>query len=99
MILPHMQVLSFFAMDDIISDFPETDLALVLGANDTVNPAAQTDPDSPIAGMPVLEVWKAKKSVKGHIIRVFDSFIRHNSGAGVIKGHNLVGIRVGNMGS
>ena len=42
---------------------------------------------------------KAKKSVKGHIIRVFDSFIRHNSGAGVIKGHNLVGIRAGNIGS
>ena len=52
-----------FAMDDINDDFPETDLALVLGANDTVNPAAQTDPDSPIAGMPVLEVWKAKKSI------------------------------------
>ena len=52
-----------FAMDDINDDFPEVDLALVLGANDTVNPAAQTDPDSPIAGMPVLEVWKAKKSV------------------------------------
>jgi NAD(P) transhydrogenase alpha subunit len=52
-----------FAMDDINHDFPETDLAMVLGANDTVNPAAQTDPDSPIAGMPVLEVWKAKKSI------------------------------------
>jgi len=52
-----------FAMDDINQDFPETDVALVLGANDTVNPAAQTDPDSPIAGMPVLEVWKAKKSI------------------------------------
>lgn len=83
-----------FAMDDINQDFPETDLALVLGANDTVNPAAQTDPDSrkfifqrmpsifmiflfspsgfptililpliAIAGMPVLEVWKAKKSI------------------------------------
>jgi len=52
-----------FAMDDINDDFPEVDLALVLGANDTVNPAAQTDPDSPIAGMPVLEVWKAKKSI------------------------------------
>eukprot|EP00536_Pseudo-nitzschia_multiseries_P002359 jgi/Psemu1/322520/estExt_fgenesh1_pg.C_310013 len=52
-----------FAMDEINQDFPETDIALVLGANDTVNPAAQTDPDSPIAGMPVLEVWKAKKSI------------------------------------
>lgn len=52
-----------FAMDDINKEFPETDLALVLGANDTVNPSAQTDPDSPIAGMPVLEVWKAKRSV------------------------------------
>jgi NAD(P) transhydrogenase alpha subunit len=52
-----------FAMDDINDGFPETDLALVLGANDTVNPAAQTDPDSPIAGMPVLEVWNAKKTV------------------------------------
>jgi len=52
-----------FAMDDINQDFPDTDIALVLGANDTVNPAAQTDPDSPIAGMPVLEVWKAKKSI------------------------------------
>jgi len=52
-----------FAMDDINQDFPLTDLALVLGANDTVNPGAQTDPDSPIAGMPVLEVWKAKNSI------------------------------------
>ena len=52
-----------FAMDDINDDFPQTDLALVLGANDTVNPSAQTDPDSPIAGMPVLEVWKAKRTI------------------------------------
>jgi NAD(P) transhydrogenase len=51
------------AMDDINGDFPETDVAVVLGANDTVNPAAQTDPDSPIAGMPVLEVWKAKHTI------------------------------------
>jgi NAD(P) transhydrogenase alpha subunit len=51
------------SMDDINPDFPETDLALVLGANDTVNPAAETDPDSPIAGMPVLQVWKAKKCI------------------------------------
>ncbi|HDN25485.1 MAG TPA: NAD(P)(+) transhydrogenase (Re/Si-specific) subunit beta, partial [Thioploca sp.] len=47
-------------MDEINDDFPETDVVLVIGANDTVNPAAQDDPNSPIAGMPVLEVWKSK---------------------------------------
>jgi NAD(P) transhydrogenase subunit beta len=47
-------------MDEINRDFPETDVAMVIGANDTVNPAAQENPNSPIAGMPVLEVWKAK---------------------------------------
>ncbi len=47
-------------MDEINEDFPETDVVLVIGANDTVNPSAQTDANSPIAGMPVLEVWKAK---------------------------------------
>ncbi|NET59922.1 MAG: Re/Si-specific NAD(P)(+) transhydrogenase subunit beta [Symploca sp. SIO2E6] len=46
-------------MDEINEDFPETDLVLVIGANDTVNPSAMEDPGSPIAGMPVLEVWKA----------------------------------------
>ncbi|SUO95476.1 Re/Si-specific NAD(P)(+) transhydrogenase subunit beta [Suttonella ornithocola] len=50
-------------MDEINEDFPDTDLVLVIGANDTVNPAAQTDPNSPIAGMPVLEVWKARQVV------------------------------------
>ncbi|MCS4533780.1 Re/Si-specific NAD(P)(+) transhydrogenase subunit beta [Neisseria montereyensis] len=50
-------------MDEINDDFPETDVVLVIGANDTVNPAAETDPNSPIAGMPVLEVWKAKEVV------------------------------------
>lgn len=47
-------------MDEINADFPETDVVLVIGANDTVNPSAMEDPTSPIAGMPVLEVWKAK---------------------------------------
>ena len=46
-------------MDEINEDYPETDVVLVIGANDTVNPAAYEDPSSPIAGMPVLEVWKA----------------------------------------
>jgi len=47
-------------MDEINDDFPETDVVIVIGSNDIVNPAAQEDPNSPIAGMPVLEVWKAK---------------------------------------
>jgi len=50
-------------MDEINDDFPETDIVLVIGANDTVNPAAMDDPNSPIAGMPVLEVWKAGQVV------------------------------------
>ncbi|MFP7571322.1 NAD(P)(+) transhydrogenase (Re/Si-specific) subunit beta [Marivita sp. S2033] len=48
-------------MDEINDDFPNTDVAIVIGSNDIVNPAAQDDPNSPIAGMPVLEVWKAKQ--------------------------------------
>ena len=50
-------------MDEINDDFPDTDVVLVIGANDTVNPAAAEDPGSPIAGMPVLEVWKAHQVV------------------------------------
>ena len=50
-------------MDEINEDFPATDVTMVIGANDIVNPAAQDDPTSPIAGMPVLEVWKAKTSI------------------------------------
>jgi NAD(P) transhydrogenase subunit beta len=48
-------------MDEINEDFPSTDVVIVVGSNDIVNPAAQEDPNSPIAGMPVLEVWKAKQ--------------------------------------
>ncbi len=52
-----------FEMDELNEDFPDTDVAIVIGANDIVNPAAQEDPTSPIAGMPVLEVWKARTSI------------------------------------
>ena len=50
-------------MDEINEDFPSTDVVLVIGANDTVNPAAIDEPGSPIAGMPVLHVWEAKNVV------------------------------------
>jgi len=50
-------------MDEINDDFPATDIVLVIGANDTVNPAAAEDPTSPIAGMPVLTVWEAKNVI------------------------------------
>jgi NAD(P) transhydrogenase subunit beta len=52
-----------FEMDEINDDFPNIDVSIVVGANDTVNPLAQEDADSPIAGMPVLEVWKGKTTV------------------------------------
>jgi NAD(P) transhydrogenase subunit beta len=48
-------------MDEINEDFPSTDVVIIIGSNDIVNPAAQDDPNSPIAGMPVLEVWRAKQ--------------------------------------
>jgi len=50
-------------MEDINGDFPETDVVLVCGANDIVNSSAEEDPESPIAGMPVLQVWKSKKVI------------------------------------
>ena len=50
-------------MDEINPDFPDADMVIILGANDIVNPAAQDDPGSPIAGMPVLEVWKARQVI------------------------------------
>ena len=52
-----------FEMDEINKDFPQVDVSIVVGANDTVNPLAQEDADSPIAGMPVLEVWKGRTTV------------------------------------
>jgi NAD/NADP transhydrogenase beta subunit len=52
-----------FEMDEINEEFSATDLVLVLGANDIVNSSAQEDPNSPIAGMPVLEIWKAKNVI------------------------------------
>jgi len=52
-----------FEMDEVNDDFPDVDVSVVIGANDIVNPSAQTDPDSPIAGMPVLECWKGKTTI------------------------------------
>ena len=52
-----------FEMDEINEDFPKIDVSVVIGANDIVNPSAQDEPDSPIAGMPVLEVWKGDTTI------------------------------------
>jgi NAD(P) transhydrogenase subunit beta len=50
-------------MDEINDDFPKTDVSVVIGANDIVNPSAEDEPNSPIAGMPVLQVWKGKTTI------------------------------------
>jgi NAD(P) transhydrogenase subunit beta len=50
-------------MDEINDDFPKTDVSVVIGANDIVNPSAEDEPNSPIAGMPVLQVWKSKTTI------------------------------------
>jgi NAD(P) transhydrogenase subunit beta len=52
-----------FEMDEVNDDFPNIDVSIIIGANDTVNPSAQEDEDSPIAGMPVLEVWKSETAI------------------------------------
>jgi NAD(P) transhydrogenase subunit beta len=52
-----------FEMDEINDDFPDVDVSMVIGANDIVNPSAQTDPEGPIGGMPVLEAWKSNTTI------------------------------------
>jgi NAD(P) transhydrogenase subunit beta len=52
-----------YEMDEVNADFPNVDVTLVIGANDIVNPAALEDPDSPIAGMPVIECWRGKTTI------------------------------------
>ena len=52
-----------FEMDEINDDFPDVDVSIIIGANDIVNPSAENEPDSPIAGMPVLQVWKGKSTI------------------------------------
>ena len=52
-----------FEMDEVNEDFPDVDVSVIIGANDIVNPSALTDPDSPIAGMPVLECWRGGTTI------------------------------------
>lgn len=65
-------------MDEINHDFPQTDLVLVIGANDTVNSAAEEDPNSIIAGMPVLRVWTSKQVIIDCILFEHNKFLRNN---------------------
>jgi hypothetical protein len=75
-------------MDELNGDFPGTDLAMVIGANDIVNPSAEDDPSSPIAGMPVLEVWKAKHSIVMKRSMACPSEAGREGGGPVVRGRH-----------
>ena len=65
-------------MDEINDDFPETDLVLVIGANDTVNSGAEEDPNSIIAGMPVLRVWRARQVINYYLLPLLINYFNYN---------------------
>lgn len=65
-------------MDEINDDFPETDLVLVIGANDTVNSGAEEDPNSIIAGMPVLRVWRARQVINYYLLPLLVNCFNYN---------------------